>query len=938
MVLNGYTTQYGRAAGAIVNYITRSGTNRIHGNVNYYYNGDALNANDWFRNNEGAPRQRAVSNQFGAAVGGPITIPHVLNGKDKLFFFVDYELLHYVLPVSGAAVFLSPQLQAYTLNNVPTQAQGFYNQIFGLYKAAPAYGIAQPVANGPGPLQDNSGNLGCGATGFAGTPTGMPGQIFGVNVPCAIAAPGSGSNINKESLLTGRVDWNISQKNKIFFRFKADRGTQPTYTNFSAPQFDEFSIQPSYEGQLNDTYAFNDHITNQFIFAANWYTAFFGPANAAASLASFPSYFSLTDGGVTEAAGFGALGIPNGFPQGRNVTQYQFVDDLTYIKGKNTLRAGYNFRRDDLSDYDGNSGEYGAFNFGTLGDFVSGRLTGAPTSFYSQVYNSTGTAYLALYNLGVYVQDEWKIRPNLTLSSGIRFDRTGNPLCNNSCFVEYRGAFPATGATTATPYNQLLNNRLPNLFPGVEPVIVQPRVGFNYSPTPHTVIRGGGGIFADLYPNILADPEITNFPNVYTSNSYNGIVAAGGPGSLAANSAAQANAVRTGYANGASYNQLSNTLLAQGVTFQAPTLGGLPPTGTFHQPKYVEYNLQIQQQIGRADAITINYSGNFGYDLVLLNSKVNASLAGSNYTAFAGLNAQSPDPNFSSVNAITSFGHSSYNGVFVNYRHNDAHGLSFGVTYLFSHALDDVTSSPFEPYNGSSITSSLTPTNPDTLNYSNGDNDIRHNLTTDAVWIAPFRFHNYALREVAGGWTLAGKAFYRTGEPFSLTNSLVQGSIGPSIASAVAAEEIAPVNNHNRSAKRYVAGVPNSVPCVPISDFAVDPTTYLSANGTPVPGLALQSGFGNVRRNSFYGPHYFDTDVSLYKNLLSKESFKIQIGANAFNVLNHPNFGQPSGNVGSPGGFGLISNAISAPTSPYGGSAGAVVTGRVLQVVGKLTF
>jgi hypothetical protein len=162
---------------------------------------------------------------------------------------------------------------------------------------------------------------------------------------------GTASNQNKEWLFTTRVDWNINAKNKLFGRYKMDRGSQPTYTNFVSPVFNTLSTQPEYEGQLNDTYVFSPNIINQFIFAANWYTAFFGPTNTNATLAAFPTYLSsMLDGGSMDRPAFGGnlvLGLPNNYIVDRNVTQYQFVDDLSVVKA--AIPFGYNFRRSDIS-------------------------------------------------------------------------------------------------------------------------------------------------------------------------------------------------------------------------------------------------------------------------------------------------------------------------------------------------------------------------------------------------------------------------------------------------------------------------------------------------------------------------------------------------------------------------------------------------------------
>ncbi len=949
IVQNGYTTQYGRAAGAIVNYTTKSGGNKFHGLASYYYNGSILNANEWFRNNAGENREKAVSNEFALNLGGPII-------RDKVFFFADYEFLHYVLPSSGVAVFPSPQFEAYTLATVPAASVPLYKQAYALYANAPSFASATPVTNGGSQLQDGNGTLGCGTTGFGGTPanggtaatpgtyTGVGNQYFGiaptggVAVPCATAALASASNTNKEHLFAVRGDWNVSEKHRLFGRFKLDSGSQPTYTNFSAPVFNAVSVQPAYEGQLNDTYAFSPNVTNQFIFAANWYTAYFGPASVPAAQAAFPAFLAAADNG-TNGGSFGNLGIPSFFPQGRNVTQYQFVDDFSVIRGRHSIKLGYNFRRDDVSDYDAQTNESGTFGFTTLSDFASGTLDNSrgTGSAYYQNFTATPTAHLALYNIGVYLQDEWKATQKFTLTAGLRVDRTGNPLCNESCFSKYQGSFPNPNSSLDTPYNKLLSNSNPNAFNGVQKALFQPRVGFNFAPfaSGHTVIRGGAGVFDDLYPAVILDGAIQNFPNSFTSAVYTGTVAAGGAGSLPANAAAAYQAVESGFRIGQSFNQIQAALAAQGVPFTQPSLSAIFPSGKFNNPTYVEWNLQLQQQISRTNAIIIGYAGNFGYDLLFQNAKLNASQTQTSLgtSNFVGLPVNSPDQNFFGVTSYGNQGHSNYNGVSTTFKHIDGHGLSAQVTYTYSHSLDNVSNGGAGlGFNGSSITGALLPNNPDALNYSNADYDIRNNLVFDGVWDLPYKFSNRLVGAVAGGWSVAAKSYFRSGEPFSLVNGNEGFAIGATTGySAIAAQQVGPIPTHTCSSRNYVAGSANATSCIPIASFAV------SGLNTPTGSQVYQSTFGNVTRNSFYGPHYADTDISLYKRLYTHEAARVIIGANAFNSFNHPNFGQPVGNVSS-GSLGTIVNTISPPTSPYGSFQGAAVSGRVVQVLGKVIF
>src|SRR5579871_3575415 len=158
VVQNAYSVQYGREAGAQVNYITKSGTNGFHGDLNYNFNGDRLNANDFFANTQGLPRSKAISNQWAADVGGPIR-------KDKTFFYADTEGLYYTLPSSGIVTVPTPQFQSYITNTVSSAQLPLYQNAFKLWNAAPGISNAVPITNGTGVLQDGTGNLGCGVQG-----------------------------------------------------------------------------------------------------------------------------------------------------------------------------------------------------------------------------------------------------------------------------------------------------------------------------------------------------------------------------------------------------------------------------------------------------------------------------------------------------------------------------------------------------------------------------------------------------------------------------------------------------------------------------------------------------------------------------------------------------------------------------------------------------
>src|ERR1700739_1068116 len=337
VVSNGYTGQYGRQAGAQVDYSTRSGTNAFHGSANYYYTGSTLNAEDYFLKASLQPQPFQNNNQWAADFGGPIK-------KDKAYFFVDQEGLRYVFATATQSFLPTAAFQSFVLSQIPASATSFYQNAFSLYNGAKGAGNAVPTADTCG---GNSANNFNGGT-FAG-----PGGTYGLpngSTDCLGQVTLSGSSGNKEWLLVGRVDYSFNDNNKVFGRVKFDRGTQPTYADPINSAFNAISHQPQDEGQLNFTHIFNPSVVNNFIFSDLYYSAIFQSTNVAQANSTFPEVLCSAD---TTMSCLGAVGglypFLFFFPQGRNVEQWQLVDDLSIDRGRHNFKMGVNFRRDDVS-------------------------------------------------------------------------------------------------------------------------------------------------------------------------------------------------------------------------------------------------------------------------------------------------------------------------------------------------------------------------------------------------------------------------------------------------------------------------------------------------------------------------------------------------------------------------------------------------------------
>jgi hypothetical protein len=199
------------------------------------------------------------------------------------------------------------------------------------------------------------------------------------------------------------VDYNISSHDQFFVRYQMDRGTQASYTDPINAAFNAISVQPEYQGQMSETHIFGSGATNQFILSGTWSSALFGPLNLGAALAKFPTTLLFADGT------FNTMGVGLAVePQGRNVTQYQISDDYSKAFGRHSFKTGMKFRRNDISDHD-----YGRFTSGLLipfsaTDFCNGGSSG---SELLQNFPTSLDQPLAIYGLGGYVQDDWKVRP-----------------------------------------------------------------------------------------------------------------------------------------------------------------------------------------------------------------------------------------------------------------------------------------------------------------------------------------------------------------------------------------------------------------------------------------------------------------------------------------------------------------------------------------------
>lgn len=891
VVTNGYSGEYGTLAGANVNYVTKSGDNRFHGNALYWWNGRVLNANSYFNNQNGTPRPFVNANQWAASIGGPIK-------KDKTFFFVDTEGLRFVLPTSTNVRIPSSQFETATLANLASVSPAsvpFYQQLFNLYNNAPGASRAANILPGGG----------CGSFSLPG------------GGPCALQFNSTVGQLSTEWLLAARVDQNLGNNDRLFGQFRTDHGFQATVTDAISPLFNLGSRQPQYEGQLEETHSLGANAVNQFIASGQYYSALFDLNNLQAAQQALP--FRVGFSGTTFSPLGRFLGI---VPQGRNVSQYQFVDDFSIAKGNHSLKFGITFRRNNIGDFDPGIGSIGASNSTTLSSFFNG-----DGGVYFQSFPSQSRQPVALYDLGFYGQDEWHIKPNLKLTFSLRGEHFSDPVCQTNCFAHFSGDFLNISHDPNQPYNQAIVSGQHQVLPNYTAVEWLPRFGFSWTPfgLKSTVVRGGFGLFADSFPGNIADQLLSNPPLQVGFNI------AGGPlspdvANNQAQLAAQSNAAfRSAFANGGTLGSIQNSVPG----FTPPTFNTVATR--IQNPRYQEWNLELQQLLGQKTSLTLNYVGNHGVHEVVQNPGLNAfcdqgclsALNNGNpptVSQFGSLPTSALDPRFSTVTETSSSGDSNFNGLTVSVARHTTN-LTVQGNYTWSHAQDDVSNGGLLNFNATTNSSILAPIDPFNLrrfNYGNSDYDTRHYLSVNYVYNVPHKFGPSALLE---GWTVAGTVFARSGLPFTVVDSNAYGILnGENYGIAATSSVPAQVLGGSQSCTSQAANP--ATPCLLASDFAFATT-----------------GFGGQRRNQFTGPRFFNTDFTVTKmfKVPHWESAHFGVGAQFFNIFNHPHFDQPDADIASQT-FGRIINPVASPTSIFGSFLGADASPRLVQLHATFTF
>src|SRR5579859_986660 len=963
VVSNGYSGQYGGAAGSFVTYLTKSGSNALHGNAQYYWNGTALNANDWFDNAFGAARPLDNANQWAGSLGGRIK-------RDKLFFFFDTEGMRVSLPSYSQVVLPSPQFETSTLSNIDTifgsasASDKFYQKMFNLWNSTPGASAAKPG--------DGNSLLGCYGWKDPTDPN-SPNRL-GVNEACTVHFPTNVYASSNDSIVSGRVDWNLKSTDRVFLLVQYGNGKTPVHVDQVSPLFNAYCNQSTWQGQLSETHAMGPTAANQFLLGGTFVDRTCSVANSAKTVAAFSTEVSWFNAGLPIAL-LGGFDLHYLLPVVTRPTTYQISDDLVKTLGRHKLTLGVHFLRTDAT-----LGGYNRYGSGlllplTLSAFFCGgqspsqdpaKISPAAPCLVDQAHRATDLTLLqqayplsawnriAFYSLGLYGQEEWQARSNLTLTLALRADHPSNPVCANHCFSRFSGPFNSLSHDPGQAYNTGILTHQRQAFANTDTIVWSPRFSFAWQPlgvSRNLVIRGGVGFFYDQVPASLAANLAYNPPSstFFDISGFN--LAPDDVKSLSQNAMSSNLLFMKAYKAGQSIAQIK----MNDPNFTPPTFTN--PANWMHSPQYQKWSLQAQQRCGEATSLTVGYFGNHGLHELAQNANANAFGFGSFPAALCttAIVTACADPRFGGVTEYQTNAISNYHGMVVSFeqRLTGWGGGMFQVNYTFGHALDEVSNGGVSVF---TTAESIFPQDANNLrgSYGAAEYDTRHSITGNFVWAVPFKevLRGHGPDSLVQGWQIAGTILAHTGNPYTVLDIMTAGNLAEkNFFGPIYSVPVAPLGPAGPCGKG--AAIPSfPVPCLP-------PQTL--NDGSPAPGaLFLQAGcetgFNSGKlgasgvcdgrpvsfaqgRNRFRAPAFVNMDFSLMKNtkIPRWENASLSIGAQFFNFFNHANFGFPDG-ASSDSTFGQIGYLEQSPTGILGSTLQANVARRMIQLKAQLQF
>ena len=614
---------------------------------------------------------------------------------------------------------------------------------------------------------------------------------------CALYRVFGISNQTHDLFWKARIDQQIGAANKMWYMFDWEKGVQATYTDPVNSAFNAYSTQPQNGAAIGWTHVFRPHLVNDFNPGYYWYSAIFEPTDFSAARAASP--FEFTGGGFSAIFAYA-----RDWPQGRNVTNWQILDNLTWTHGVHTVKVGENLRRTLVSDHDPGFYSTGYVNTGDLAGYMYDVAAALPGYYGEQGFPTSTSEPIGLVAFSAYAMDTWKIKPKLTFTYGIRADWNADPVSQHSNFSEF-----ANGASfydvnhdvnqplssIITPHNSLLAFSTPR-------IEWQPRGAFAWEAMKNTVVRAGGGIFSDVFPASVADGALKNPPNdnIFTAGagvSGQPIVATyaiPGSGDGVAGSPNNDVISAIGFAQQAALTGFKAGMLTCYTPNAAPPPNCLNPSGfsaspkgEFKYPYFGEWSVSVEHQFRNNWEAKVAYVGtravDLPYDVQANGFQVDCPGCSAPYMYNDPATSLTfgPDGRFGGVTQYTYGAGSIYHALQASVQKRISHGLTFNVNYTYSHCIDTL-SNEGSLTGGFDPATSVTTVSPGELylNRGNCDYDIRHALNGSYIYQLPSPIRgNAVLKGIVNGWQVSGDFFMHSGYPFSVLspiNDVYQGS------------------------------------------------------------------------------------------------------------------------------------------------------------------
>jgi Carboxypeptidase regulatory-like domain/TonB dependent receptor len=872
---SGLPARYGYHPSAVVNAVTKSGTNEWHGDLFEFLRNGSLNARSFF-----APTHDNLKrNQFGGTVGGKII-------KDKLFFFAGYQATR--------------NRQTQTQNSiVPTAAvlNGDFSVIDGpqCVSGGKTISLTNPTTGKP-----FAGNQ-IPVSMFDPASLALSKYLPAAQNQCGAVTYGIFVNTNEDQGVI-RGDWLVNSKNTIYMRSYTGSYRYPLAFNGNILANSQMgAIEGWEEATIGETYTITPNILNAFhaSFTRRAITRVSPPGTPTAQQLGINAYSPLPDLFTATVSSYFSAGCASCTPNNNVINSFHYGDDVDIIKGKHQIGFGVNLSFNQFNGFQANTvnglttfnGQYDTGK--SVNDALAAFFLGAPNQYQQ---SSPWLNHARQTVLGFYIQDSYKVTPRLTINAGLRLDPMF-PTTEPSGISFSQANFDSNTHSTVYPNAPagLLFQGDPGIPDGWQhtpKAVFSPRVGLAWDPTGSgkQSFRLGAGILRNTADMFYMYPMPGNAPygtTVIRTQAFSQGMTFSNPWG--------------GYPGGNPFPQPSP--IPQNVAFLPDVRYRSLPLE--FQPMYVaQWNVSYQRQFAGWLA-TVTYIGSKSTHLTTSPEfnpgvYIPGSTAGLEQRRRLYLQNVAQGQYYGTMPRIETSGNSNYNALLLSLQHRFSHGFIWQSNYTWSHCLSDVD-------NSTSIGGGYEQVHNRAADYGNCYFDIRNNFNTSLVVMSPVK--GGLMGAILGGWQVAPIVTLSAGLPTNILDGSDVSQTGV-----------------NLDRPNYVAG------CDPYLHDG-NPVDYYNRACFQV---QPKGTYGNLGRNVLIGPGAIRFDVSLIRTFRINERWQITPRFEAYNVINHTNFSQPNVALNS-STFGVITNVFSAAVGG-GATNGTAQDPRILQLALKVVF